>query len=65
MTNEKAGQEKEVTPKGAVEVNEEQLDDAAGGAIYGEGKSVKIDFVKTDRTVDPTDSDATFSEKPA
>lgn len=65
MTNEKAGQEKEVTPKGAVEVNEEQLDDAAGGTLYGEGKRVKIDFCKTDAPADPTISDVTSTEKPA
>jgi hypothetical protein len=68
MTNEKAEQEKDVTPKGAVEVNEEQLDDAAGGAILntalaGEGKSVKIDFCKSDEPADLTISDATLTEK--
>lgn len=66
MTNEKAEQEREVTQNGAVEVNEEQLDDAAGGAIYGEGKTVKIDFCKSDiGATDPINTDATFTEKPA
>ena len=69
MTNEKAGQEKQITPKGAVEVDEEKLDEAAGGAILGtslggEGKTVKIDFCKSDiGATDPINTDATFTEK--
>ena len=69
MTSEKAGQEQEVTPKGAVEVDEQQLDKAAGGGIFdtaalaGEGNKVKIDFCKSDAPADLTRSDATFTEK--
>ena len=69
MTNEKAGQEKQITPKGAVEVDEEKLDEAAGGALLntalgGEGKTVKIDFCKSDiGATDPINTDATFTEK--
>ena len=32
--NDQAKRDKEVTPDGAVEVNEQDLDQAAGGAIY-------------------------------
>lgn len=32
MTDKKPDQEKQVTPKGAVEIDEEQLEQAAGGA---------------------------------
>lgn len=65
MTNEQPDQENPVTPKGAVEVDEEKLDEAAGGSLnFGQGKTVKIDFCKTDPAVDdPTD--ATFTERPA
>ena len=57
MTDQKPEQERQVTPKGAVEVDEEQLDQAAGGALLGtslggEGKTVKIDFCKNDPTID-------------
>ena len=70
MTDKQTDQEKQVTPKGAVEVDEKQLDQAAGGAdvfnaaLTGEGKKVKIDFCKSDAT-DPNVSDATFTERPA
>ena len=33
MTDKKPDQQKQVTPKGAVEVDEEKLDQAAGGAL--------------------------------
>ena len=69
MTNEKAGQEKQITPKGAVEVDEEQLDEAAGGiSSYSAPtdsealKTVKIDFT-LGATREPTVSDATLTEK--
>ena len=60
MTDKKPGQEKEVSPKGAVEVDEEKLDEAAGGLNYS-----KIEFDAT-LTVDPTNpnlSDRTTFEK--
>jgi hypothetical protein len=69
MTDKKPDQEKQVTPEGAVEVNEKDLEQAAGGAILGtslagEGKSVKIDFCKSDiGATDPINTDATFTEK--
>ena len=47
MTDEKPEKEEEVTPKGAVEVNEEDLDQAAGGVeswSQPADTSVKIDF---------------------
>ena len=34
MTDEQPDKETEVTPEGAVEVNEEDLDQASGGAAY-------------------------------
>lgn len=39
MSEEKREQEKEVTPKGAVEVDEEKLDQASGGLNFS-----KIEF---------------------
>ena len=35
MANEQPNKEEDVTPKGAVEVNEEDLDQAAGGVLIG------------------------------
>ena len=35
MTDKKPEKEEEVTPKGAVEVNEKDLDQAAGGVLIG------------------------------
>jgi hypothetical protein len=66
MIDELPDQEKHVTPKGAVEVDEEKLDQAAGGTFvdtWGEGKRVKIDFCQTDSALDPTISDAASTEK--
>ena len=69
MTDKKPDQEQEATPKGAVEVDEEQLDEAAGGiSSYSAPtdsealKTVKIDFT-LGATREPTVSDATLTEK--
>ena len=47
MNEEDKKNENEVTPEGAVEVNEEDLDQASGGAIYMQTPTttaVKIDY---------------------
>jgi hypothetical protein len=48
MTDQQPGKGAEVTPKGAVEVNEEDLDRAAGGASGGDlpSESLSLNFSK-------------------
>lgn len=60
MSEQKPEQEKKVSPKGAVEVDEGKLDEAAGGLNYS-----KIEYDLT-LTVDPSNpnlSDRTTFEK--
>ncbi len=61
MTDEQPEKEEEVTPKGAVEVNEEDLDQAAGGiSSYSKPEESlslnynKIDTNLVDQKVSPT-----------
>ena len=71
MSEEETEQEKQVTPKGAVEVDEEKLDQAAGGMSSGgdlptESVSLnysKIEFDYKPATKDPALSDASIAEK--
>jgi hypothetical protein len=48
MIDEQPDKESEVTPKGAVEVSEEELDQAAGGASGGDlpSESLSLNFSK-------------------
>ena len=46
MTDEQPEKEEEVTPKGAVEVNEEDLDQAAGGASEVPMDQVSLNYSK-------------------
>jgi hypothetical protein len=60
--NEDKKNENDVTPEGAVEVNEEDLDQASGGAIYMKtptDTSLKIDTTTTfgDGSVKPAEYD--------
>ena len=43
MTNENTGQEKELTPRGAVEIDEKDLDKAAGGETLNYAK-LKVEY---------------------
>ena len=62
MAHEKPDNENDVTPEGAVEVNEEDLDQAAGGILIGLNQPSsfslnysKIDTSLTSQKVAPTD----------
>ena len=46
MADEQPDKENEVTPKGAVEVNEEDLDQAAGGAAEVPMDQVSLNYSK-------------------
>lgn len=59
MTDKKPEKEEEVTPKGAVEVNEEDLDQAAGGVLIGLNQpkpadSFSLNYGKIQPAVKPT-----------
>jgi hypothetical protein len=62
MTNQKPDQEKQATPKGAVEVDEEKLDHATGGISLNYSK-IELDYAQKVAPSDPTISEATFTEK--
>ena len=75
MTNEQPKQEGDVTPTGAVEVSEEELDQAAGGVLIGlllpavqktDSASLnysKIDTNLTGQKVAPTDAQSCLNNK--
>ena len=73
MAEQKADQEKQVTSEGAVEIDEEKLDQAAGGMSSGgdlptESVSfyysrLEMDYVKPTAPSDPTISRPTITEK--
>ena len=58
--DEKKSDETEVTPEGAVEVKEEDLDEASGGAIYMKPAGANLNLsqdqsLKQSPTLTPTD----------
>ena len=61
MGDDKSNKDKEVTPKGAVEVDDKELDQAAGGA----DRQASAFVVTFDRPIDPASKDpgATLAEK--
>lgn len=48
MTDKKPDQEKQVTPKGAVELDEQQLEQAAGGADDLPMESISLNYAKAE-----------------
>ena len=64
MVDGKSNKDKEVTPKGAVEVDDTELDQAAGGADQPQASAFVVTF---DRPIDPASKDpasgATIAEK--
>lgn len=71
MADEKPGKEEEVTPKGAVEVDEKDLDQAAGGLGLSGGRgsddlpteSVSLNFSKIEVDYKPTGGPQVTPEK--
>ena len=72
MSEQKPEQEKKVSPKGAVEVDEEKLDEAAGGiSSYSKPtdsfslnySKIEVDYAQKVAPSDPSISDATSLEK--
>ena len=62
MANKTPEKETDVSPKGAVEVDEEKLDEAAGGISLNYSK-IELDYTQKVAPSDPTISEATFTEK--
>ena len=72
MADEQPDKEREVAPKGAVEVDEEKLDEAAGGiSSYSKPtdsfslnySKIEVDYAQKVAPSDPSISDATSLEK--
>jgi hypothetical protein len=75
MSNEQPEKQNEVTPKGAVEVSEEDLDQAAGGVLIGlllpavqKADSASLNYSKIDpnlagQKVAPTDAQSCLNNK--
>jgi len=48
MSEQKPEQEKKVTPKGAIEIDEEKLDQVAGGADDLPTESISLNYAKAE-----------------